>query len=78
MAKKPDQYYQMTKIGREIYDYWKGFKPKMFREMEREGTLWEILTSEDDRLSEMVIEMMQNGMSEDMAMEVVRAEIYEE
>ena len=77
MAKKPDQYYQMTEIGRELYDYWKKFKPKMFREMEQTGTLWEILTSEDNRLSEMVIDLIHHGMSVDQAMDVARAEIYE-
>ena len=39
--------------------------------------MYPILLSEGERLHEMVIELMQNGLSEDMAKEVARAEIYD-
>ena len=73
-----EQYDSLTVIGREIHRYWKQFKPKMYQEMHREGTLWEVLQSEDLRLHEMMCEMIQQGMTENEAMEVVRAEIYDE
>lgn len=45
MASEPKEYWQLSVMGREVHDYWKIAKPKMYREMLREGTLWEILNS---------------------------------
>lgn len=73
-----EQYNSLTVIGREIHKYWKQFKPEMYKEMHQEGTLWEVLQSEDQRLHEMMCEMIQQGMREHEAMEVVRAQIYDE
>ena len=53
-------------------------KPELYREMKAQGTLWTTLESEGMRLDDMIIDLMQNGMSEDMAKEVARAEIYDE
>lgn len=79
MAKKPEKYYQgIGVMGREIHDYWQTEKPELYRELEANGTLWEILESEGMRLDDMIIDLMQKGMSEDMAKEVARAEIYDE
>ena len=78
MPKKPEQYYHIGVMGREIHDYWKKFKPKMYREMEKNGTLWTTLESEGMRLDDMIIDLMQSGMSEDQAKEVARAQIYDE
>ena len=74
--KKPEQYYHIGVMGREIHDYWKAWKPELYRELQQKGTLWTILESEGMRLDDMIIDLMQNGMSEDMAKEVARAEIY--
>ena len=70
------QYSSLSPIGREIHEYWMKWKPEMYQELKTQGTLWETLESEDNRLFEMIISLMQNGMSEDMAKEVARAEIY--
>ena len=78
MAKNPEKYYRLPVMGREIHDYWKNFKPKLYQDLENQGQLWTILQTEGERLDEMIIEMMHNGMSEDMAKEVARAEIYDE
>lgn len=72
-----EQYNSLSPIGVEIHTYWMKWKPKMYREMHKEGTLWETLKSEDERLFEMICELMQNGLSEDQAKEVARAEIYD-
>ena len=72
-----EQYSSLTPIGREIHEYWMKWKPKMYEEMHREGTLWEILSSEDNRLFEMICELMQNGLAEDQAKEIARSEIYD-
>ena len=74
--KKPEQYYQIGVMGREIHDYWKAWKPELYKELQQKGTLWTVLESEGMRLDDMIIELMQNGMSEDMAKEAARAEIY--
>ena len=78
MQKKPEKYYQIGVMGRELHDYWQTSKPEMYLEMEQTGQLWPTLESEGTRLDEMIIDLMQNGMSEDMAKEVARSEIYEE
>ena len=72
------QYDSLTPIGREIHKYWKDFKPKMYQEMYKDGTLWETLSSEDKRLDEMMCAMVaEQGLAVDQAMEIVRAEIYD-
>ena len=76
--KKPDQYYHIGVMGRELHDYWQMSKPKLYKELKQNGTLWQILESEGMRLDDMIWELMQNGMSEDMAKEVARAQIYDE
>ena len=72
------QYSSLSPMGVELHQYWMNFKPEMYQEMAETGTLWPTLESEDNRLFEMVIELMHNGLSEDQAKEVARAEIYGE
>ena len=74
-----EQYSSLTFVGREIHEYWMKWKPEMYKEMHREGTLWETLKSEDERLFEMGANLVSvQGMAPDMAMEVVRSQIYDE
>ena len=74
-----EQYNSLTPIGREIHKYWKDHKPQMYQEMHKEGTLWETLSSEDKRLDEMALQLItEQGLAVDQAMEIVRAEIYDE
>ena len=76
--RKPEPYYHIGVMGREIHDYWQTHKPEMYREMEQNGTLWTVLQSEGMRLDDLICDLMQKGMSEDQAKEVARAEIYDE
>ena len=78
MARKMTQYDLLSPIGKELHDYWMKFKPEMYRQMEKDGTLWEVLMSEDERLDDMVLSLIHNGMTVEQALEVARAEIYEE
>ena len=73
-----EQYNSLTPIGREIHEYWMKWQPEMYKEMAKEGTLWEVLQSEDSRLDEMIISLIHSGLSVDQAMEIARAEIYGE
>ena len=76
--KKPEQYYHIGVMGRELHDYWQKWKPELYQQMLKQGTLWTVLESEGMRLDDMIWELMQNGMSEDMAKEAAIAEIYED
>ena len=74
-----EQYNSLTFVGREIHEYWMKWKPEMYKQMHSEGTLWETLQREDERLFEMGANLVSvQGMAPDMAMEVVRSEIYDE
>ena len=71
------QYLSLTPMGRELHDYWMNYKTKMYRELHQNGTLWELLDSESQRLHQMVIDLMPElGIAG--AKEVARAEIYDE
>ena len=72
------QYSSLSPMGVELHRYWMQFKPEMYQEMAEAGTLWPTLESEDNRLHEMVIDLIHSGLSEDQAKEVARAEIYGE
>lgn len=73
-----EQYYSLSPMGVELHDYWMKWKPEMYREMAQAGTLWPTLQSEDNRLDEMVIDLIHSGLAEDQAKEIARAEIYDE
>lgn len=71
------RYWSLSPIGKELHDYWMKFKPEMYREMALNGTLLETLEREDERLFDLILELMRSGMAEDQAKEVARAEIYD-
>ena len=73
-----EQYHSMSPMGVELHRYWMNFQPKMYQEMAEAGTLWPTLESEDNRLNNMVIDLIHSGLAEDQAKEVARAEIYGE
>ena len=72
-----DQHYRLTPIGREMHEYWMKYRKKMYKELADSGELYRYLKEESDRLSEMIIELMQNGLYEWEAKEIVREEIYD-
>ncbi len=72
-----EQYSLLTPMGRELHDYWRKFKKKMYKEMADEGTLLKLLNSEGDRLTDLVIELT-HPLGLAGAMEVARSEIYDE
>ena len=73
-----EQYHSMSPMGVELHDYWMKWKPEMYKEMAEAGTLWEVLQSEDNRLFDMVVDLIHSGLAEDQAKEIARAEIYGE
>ena len=72
-----EQYQHLTPMGKELHDYWRKFKKKMYKEMADEGTLLPMLISEGERLSDLVTELTpQIGLAG--AEEMARSEIYDE
>ncbi len=72
-----EQYSLLTPMGKELHDYWRKFKKKMYKEMADEGTLLPLLISEGERLSDLVTELTpQIGLAG--AEEMARSEIYDE
>ena len=65
-------------MGQELYEYLLNFKPDVYRERQRDGSLVPYLQRMGEELDEMVIELMQNGMDEAGAKEVARAEFNED
>lgn len=71
-----EQYGELGPDGRMLADYWTQWLPKMCRRMHAKGELIPTLQSEADRLAEMHVEMLQNGMYEYEAMEFIKQEVY--
>ena len=72
-----EQYNRLNPMAMELHEYWRKFKPKMYKELADSGKLWPLIKSEGDRLNEMVIELTpQIGLAG--AKEMARAEMYDE
>ena len=66
----------LTEEGRMAEAYWRDFLPKMYREMAQKGTLYPTLDRKGTEWSDRVDQMIQDGLAEDGALEVVKEEIY--
>ncbi|MGN0651504.1 MAG: hypothetical protein ACI4KN_00755 [Gemmiger sp.] len=72
-----EQYNSLNPMALELHEYWRKYKPQMYKEMVQEGVLYDLVTREGDRLNEMVIQLTPTlGLAG--AKEVARAEIYDE
>lgn len=71
-----DEYWSLTHPGRVTADYWTQWLPKMCKQMKTKGTLYPTLKAEGESLLEQQVELMQAGLAEDGAWEVIRAQIY--
>ena len=47
-----DQYLSLGKMGRELYDYWTKFLPRMSQSLAEKGEFWESLKSEAETLDQ--------------------------
>ena len=56
--------------------YWRDFLPKMYKKMAEEGRLYPTLDRMGTEWSDRVDQMIQDGLAEDGALEVVKEEIY--
>lgn len=71
-----DEYWSLTHPGRVMADYWTQWLPKMCRQMKTKGTLYPTLKEKGESLLEQQVELMQAGLAEDGAWEVIKEQIY--
>ena len=71
-----EQYWSLTYAGRVLAGYWTDWLPKTCKKMHEAGTLLTYFQEMGDQLADLQFDLMQNGMSEDGAWEVVKEQIY--
>lgn len=71
-----DEYWSLPPLGRKQAAYWAEYLPKMCAEMKADGTLYQRLAANGDRISDMMERMASQGMPEWAAMEFVNEELY--
>lgn len=71
-----EQYQSLPEWGKELHDYLQDYKKKTYKEWTSSEELYRYLMSEGQRLEEMAVELIQDGLAEDQMREIVRAEIY--
>lgn len=63
--------------GKKLEEFWRTEKPKMYKSLYEEGSLYRILKKQGDRYEEMMIDMIRDGIPPNQAEEVVNYELYE-
>ena len=71
-----DEYWNLTHPGRVLADYWTEYLPKMCAQLKKEGRLYQTIDQMGEELSDLQVELMQDGYPEDGAWEVVKEQIY--
>lgn len=51
----------LLSFGLAAEKHWREFRPKMVKELEAEGDLWELLKEAEDRTLDLIGEMLKNG-----------------
>ncbi len=63
-------------MGRRIAEYWTDWLPKTCDRLQKEGRLLQKFEQMGDEYAEMLEDLMQQGMSEDGAWEIVKEEVF--
>ena len=71
-----EQYWNLSYAGRALADYWTDWLPKSCERLQKQGILLTYFQEMGDMLADLQFDLMQNGMSEDGAWEVVKEHIY--
>ena len=72
-----EEFWSLTREGRMQANYWTEWLPKMCRRMKQAGTLYPTLKAEGERLSDLLLTLMEeHGYPEDGAMEFIKEEVY--
>ena len=73
----PQEYSSLTPQGAMLARYWTQWLPKMCREMKDNGTLYQTLKEEGNRLADLMQDLIQkNNYPEDGALEIIKEQIY--
>ena len=72
-----EQRNQLGILGIEQDDYWREYLPKMYKRMAENGTLFDRLKSRNDRMQEMMEDLMNQGLQEFEATEFVNEVMYD-
>ena len=68
--------FRLTEPGRRLEEYWRMYLPRMYNQMANEGTLLKTLQSQGQRLFDLMLQQMRNGLDESQAWELANEEIF--
>lgn len=73
---KNEEYYRkcLDYLGWQAEKHWKQFRPKMYRELKKKGVLYKSLYAAQERTEDALADLIEKGLSYDMAWEAVREE----
>jgi hypothetical protein len=65
---------EMLPLGRQIKRHWKTFRPNMYKELLREGTLDRLVIAAQEQTLQAYAKLIQSGLPDNQAWEMVREE----
>lgn len=72
-----EEFLRLPHVGRVMAEYWSKWLPKTCKRLQQQGkNLREYFETEGYRIADRQLDLMQEGMSEDGAWEIVREEIF--
>ena len=82
MAKKskmgltPEQYNRLCHEAKALHDYWREWNRKLYEQAVRDGDLYEMVSTQGQRMQDEMDELIQQGLYPNEAHEIVWQEIY--
>ena len=76
MALTQEQYNSLCYEGKELHDYWREWDKKLYNEAAKSGSLYELVSKTGERFQEEMLDLMQRGLNQSEAHEIVWEEIY--
>lgn len=67
---------QMQESTLQMEEYWWNFRPKMYAEMMKDGTLLPTLRKASEEQRDMHLRMLRKGLNESQILDFLREEIY--
>ena len=71
-----EEYDSLPHMGRVMADYWTDWLPKSCKELQAEGRLVPFFDKMGNSLADEQVDLMRQGLSEDMAWEIVKEKIF--
>ena len=76
MALTQEQYTRLCYEAKRLHDYWREWRPELYNEAAKDGDLLELVSSKGERMMDQILELMQRGMTEAEAREIVWEDEY--